>query len=163
MSTADAVDRETAWLAAFDPADGLPALHKDQGGPFDVLQAYLPRTPAARRCQLYVLRRRLAEDRTANVRSMARYAFELRITWPLSSLTGAAEGCQRDLDAAVDLVLKRVGGLLFDKTHGNRFLSVAENPGQISVEFGDPDQSIAAKADLFASITYMADDIETNG
>lgn len=163
MTSADAVAREAAWLTAYNPDDGLPALLKAQGGPFDVVQAYWPRTPAARRTQLYVLRRAITSGRTANVRTMNRYQFVLRIIWPMSSATGSAEDPQQALDDAVELVLQRVGGLFMDKTHGGRFLSVAENPPQSDADFLDPEASIAAKVDLRVDITYWADDFETSG
>lgn len=163
MSSADAVAREAAWLASYDPADGLPALLATQGGPFDVVQAYLPRTPAARRCQLYVTRRRLQEVRTAHVRRMARHDFALRIIWPSSSASGAAEAPQQALDDAVDLVLLRIGGLMLDKTHGGRFLSAAEDPAQVIVDFQDPEPSLRDRADLTCIVSYSADDDETNG
>lgn len=163
MSTADAVARETAWLTAYSPADELPGLTVANGGPFDTVQAYLPRTPVARRRQLYVLRRQLQEVRTAHVRRMARHQFELRIVWPASSPTGSAEDPQQALDAAVELVLQRVGGLMFDKTHGGRFLSVAEDPAEVTVTFSDPEPSLRDRADLLAQVSYSADDIETNG
>lgn len=158
-----AVTREAEWLAAYNPADGLPALLVSQGGPFDVVQAYWPRTPAARRNSLYVLRRHIESGRTANVRTMNRYQFLLRIVWPMSSQSGSAEVAQQSLDSAVQLVLTRVGGLFMDKTHGGRFLSVAENPPQSTVDFADPESTIAAKADLRVDITYWADDFETSG
>lgn len=158
-----AVDREAAWLAAFNPNDGLPGLLRGAGGPFETVQAYWPRTPVGRRNSLYVLRRNIKSARTANVRTMNSYQFVLRIVWPVSSQTGSAEVAQRALDAAVELVLKRVGGLFMDKTHGGRFLSVAENPPQSDGDFLDPEASIAAKADLRCDITYWADDFETSG
>lgn len=163
MSSADAVAREAAWLVEFNPADGLPALHVSQGGPFDVIQAYLPRTPQQRRTQLYVLRRRLQEVRTAHVRRMVRHHFELRIIWPASSPSGATEGPQQSLDEANELVLQRVGGLMLDKTHGGRFLSVAEDPAEVVVDYADPADSIAARADLLCTVSYAADDVEING
>lgn len=162
-STANAVKREAEWLAAYNPADGLPALLKTQGGPFDVVQPYWPRTPAARRNSLYVLRRNIQSVRTANVRSMDRYQFLLRIIWPQSSRTGGAEVVQQALDDAVELVLLRVGGLFMDKTHGGRFLSVAENPPQTDADFLDQEASIAGNVDLRCDITYWADDWETSG
>ncbi|MFI5831086.1 hypothetical protein ACIA6C_28195 [Streptomyces sp. NPDC051578] len=163
MSSADAVARETAWLTSFDPADGLPALLAGQDGPFDVLQAYLPRTPLQRRRQLYVVRRQLQEVRTAHVRRMARHRFALRIVWPASAPSGAAEEPQRALDSAVELVLQRIGGLMLDKTHGGRFLSVAEDPAEVIVEFDDPEPSLRDRADLTCTISYSADDAEING
>jgi hypothetical protein len=82
----------------------------------------------------------------------------LRLYWPQSSPTGQAESVQAAFDAAVDLVVQRVSGLFQDKTHGARFLSVAEDPTSIDVQFADPVQSIQAKAELAATITYQADD-----
>ncbi|MFE3577845.1 hypothetical protein [Streptomyces vinaceus] len=163
MSSADAVAREAAWLTAFDPTDGLPALHASQGGPFDVIQGYLPRTPQQRRTQLYVIRQRLRETRFANVRRMATHHFQLRIVWPASSPSGAAEGPQQALDEAVELVLRRVGGLMLDKTHGGRFLSVAEDPAEVIVDFADPSDSLQSRADLICTVSYAADDAEING
>jgi len=162
-SSATAVTREAEWLAAYNPNDGLSALLRGQGGPFDVVQPYWRRTPGGRQNSLYVLRRRIESGRTANVRTMNRYEFLLRIIWPMSSTTGSAEVAQQALDEAVELVLQRVGGLFMDKTHGGRFLSVAENPPQSDADFTDPEASIAAKADLRVDITYWADDFETSG
>lgn len=163
-SAATAVAREAAWLAAYNPADGLPGLLRAYGGPFDVVQAYWPRTPHARKNCLYVLRRRIESVRTANVRTMNRYPFLLRIVWPLSSRTGSAESVQQSLDDAVQLVQQRVDGLFMDKTHGGRFLSVAENPPQSEVDFQDPETTISGQnPELRAEITYWADDFETSG
>jgi hypothetical protein len=160
-TTADAVDREADWLTT--SGDGLPALLTTAGGPFEIVQAYWRRTPAGRATQLYVIRKALHEERFANVRRMARYQFELRIIWPQSSATGAAEGVQRSLDAAIDLVLQRVGGLPGDKSHGGRFLSVAEHPPEVTVDFADPVRSLDARADLEATVSYWADDTEITG
>ncbi len=161
MTTADAVDRETAWLST--TTDSLPALLAAAGGPFDIVQAYWRRTPQGRAKQLYVIRKTLHEERFANVRRMPRYQFELRIIWPQSSATGAAEDPQRALDAAIDLVLQRVGGFVGDKSHGGRFLSVAEHPPEVTVDFADPVRSMDARADLEATVLYWADDTEITG
>lgn len=158
MSSADAVDREAAWLAAFDATDGLPGLLAAYGGPFDVVQAYLPRTPAQRRRALYVVRSSLRVERFGFNRKINHHTFMLRMSWPQTSQTGDAESVQAAFDAAVDLVVQRISGLFLDKTHGARFLSVAENPADISVDFADPESSIQARADLTAVITYQADD-----
>lgn len=163
MGNANAVTREAEWLAAYNPDDGLPGLLRAYGGPFDVVQAYWPRTPAARRNCLYVMRRNITSGRTANVRTMDRYQFVLRIVWPMTAPTGSAEAAQQALDDAVELVLQRVGGLFMDKTHGGRFLSVAENPPQSDATFDDPAASIASKVDLRVDITYWADDFEISG
>lgn len=160
MSTADAVDREVAWLQT--SGDGLPALLVSAGGPWDNVQAYQPRTPGKRASNLYVLRRGIHEKRFANVRRMPTYEFVLKAVWPLSSGQGIAEADQRAFDAAVDLVLTRIGGLVGDKSHGGRFLSVAENPEYVNVRFADPEQTLGA-SEFHAEITYYADDTEITG
>lgn len=165
MSSADAVDREAAWLASYSAADGLPGLLRAFGGPFDVVQARRPRTPPKRRRCLFVLRRTIVVERFGFNRKINHYGFELQIEWPQTSPSGQAESVQADLDAAVELVIQRINGPLtippngtLDKTHGARFMSVAENPATISVVFADPEQTLQANADLTCSITYQADD-----
>lgn len=158
MSTADAVSREAEWLRDYSAADGLPALLKARGGPFDVVQAYIPRTGGQRQTRLYVTRSSLRVERFGFNRKINHHTFMLRLYWPQSSPTGQAESVQQDFDTAVDLVLQRVSGLFQDKTHGARFLSVAEDPMQIDVAFADPEASIQAKVELTATITYQADD-----
>jgi len=161
VSSADAVDREAAWLAAYDATDGLPGLTKAYGGPFDVVQAYVPRTPAQRKRRLHVTRGQIRAERFGFNRMINHYPFILRLYWPQTSTSGQAESVQRDFDAAVELVLQRINGPLampLDKTHGARFMSVAQDPNDIVVDFADPEQSILAKADLTATITYVADD-----
>lgn len=158
MSTADAVAREAAWLSAYSAADGLPGLLAVNGGPFDVVQAYVPRTGAQRQSRLYVTRTQLRVERFGFNRKINHHSFMLRLYWPQTSPSGQAESVQADFDAAVDLVVQRVSGLVMDKTHGARFLSVAEDPADIDVQFADPEQSIQARAELTATITYQADD-----
>lgn len=160
-NSATAAARESAWLAT--SGDGLPSLLESAGGPFDVVQAYRPRTPRGRAGQLYVLRRAFREDRFANQRRQSHYQFELQIVWPLSNSQGSAEEDQQNLDNAVDLVLQRVGGFTGDKTHGGRFLSVAEVPRFVDVVFTDPAATIPQKAAFEAQITYFADDFEITG
>lgn len=162
MSTADAVARETEWLAIGN--DTLPALLKTAGGPFDVVQAYRPRTPGQRKRSLYVIRRAFREERFANVRKMAHYELGLQINWPISNASGSGEEEQAELDAAVDLVLQRIGGLPFDKTHGGRFRSVAEEPRFVDVAFSDPLEAFEKRAGVFtAELAYWADDFEVTG
>lgn len=160
VSTANACDREVAWLTT--SGDGLPGLLAEVGGPWDLIQAYWPRTPATRQKSIYVMRRGFRDERTANVRRMPTHAFVLKIVWPLSSGSGSAETEQRALDTAVDLLLQRIDGPIFDKTHGQRFLSVAENPRYVDVTFVDPEQTIAPVAALRAEVSYSADDFEIN-
>jgi hypothetical protein len=160
MTTADAVDREVAWLTA--SGDGLPALLTSAGGPFSNVQGYWPRTPGRRNTNLYVMRRGIHQARFANVRTMATHEFALRIVWPMQSGQGKAEDDQRAFDAAVDKVLQRIGGLPGDKSHGGRFLSVAENPAYVTVVFSDPSQTMPPEAEFWCEITYHADDPEIN-
>lgn len=159
MSTADAVQREADWLADFNPADGLPALSTAQGGPFDVVQAYLRRTPPGRTNQLYVTRSHLRVERFGFNRKINHHTFALRIIWPLSSRRGDAESVQQSLDDAVELVLQRITGppgLPADKTHGARFMAVAEDPCVIDVRILP--QSPGPDSAIEALITYTADD-----
>lgn len=157
MSTADAVDRETAWLSTV--GDGLPALLASSGGAWDVVQAYMPRTPATRGNQIYVLRRNVRSHRVSNARRRPLYEFELKLIWPLQSGTGQAEADQRNFDAAVDAILARVVGPLGDKTHGGRFLSAAEVPDLISVRVDDPERTIP-EGRFTATVLYSVDDNE---
>lgn len=159
MSTADAVARETAWLQA--SGDGLPALLVSAGGPFDVVQAYYPRTPSMEQYSLYVLRRRNSNVRFGAQRIMPGHNFHLQVWWPLLAVDGIAEGEQQALDNAVELVLQRVTGTLGNKTHGGRFLSVAENPRTLDVDYTPPEQTIPLGY-LHAEVTYAADDVEIN-
>jgi hypothetical protein len=158
VSTADAVQREADWLRSYSASDGLPGLLKAYGGPFDVVQAYVPRTGAQRQSRLYVTRSALRVERFGFNRRINHHTFMLRLYWPQSSPTGQAESVQQAFDTAVDAVVQRVSGLFQDKTHGARFLSVAEDPMQIDVQFTDPEATIQAKAELTATITYQADD-----
>lgn len=170
MSTADAVAREAGWLAGPAQTAGtqtLPALLKSFGGPFDVVQAYLPRTPATRQTRLYVLRPRIQDTRFAQQRTMDTYDFRLRAFWPIGSGTITAQIAeieQRNFDNAIDLVVARIRGLVADHTHGGAFLSAAEGPPNalIDVQFGDAEQEISAGT-LSATISYSVDDRDQIG
>jgi hypothetical protein len=52
---------------------------------------------------------------------------------------------------------------MLDKTHGGRFLSVAEDPAEVGVDFADPEPSLRDRADLTCVVSYSADDFEING
>lgn len=162
MSTADAVAREAAWLADYNPADGLPGLLTPQGGPFDIVQPYRRRTPPARTNQLYVTRPGFRIKPFGLNRRINHYTFTLRISWPLSSRRGDAESVQQALDDAVDLVVQRVIGPLalpIDRTHGARFMSVAVDAAEIDVRFPQP-TTITPDGVLEALVTYTADDAD---
>lgn len=164
MSTADAVEREANWLTTFNPADGLPALLKSNGGPWDIVQAYWSPSRSARQTRFYLVRGILTEDRFAAPRRMDHYTFTGKLYWPVGATTngpGMWEAEQAAFDAAINLVLARVRGVLYDHTHGGQFLSVAEapDPGRISVHFVDPEAAQGnSPAELRATITYEADD-----
>ena len=159
MSTADPVTREVAWLRS--SGDGLPALLKSAGGPWDAVQGYWPRTPEQRLSAIYVLRPALVDARWANQRKLTTYDFRLKLLWPVGSTTTAAqlwETEQQNLDIAVDLLITRIRGQLGDHTHGGRFLSVAEAPehARITAHFEDPERVTATM--LRAEMSYAADD-----
>ena len=157
----EGVDRETAWLST--SGDGLPALLVSAGGPFDNVQAYWARVPRTQQHSIYVTRSDVQDERTANIRTMIRHSFVLRVVWPVLAGTGHAETEQRNLDAAITLVIKRIRGFTGDKTHGGAFLSVAENPRYVRVTFDPAETTIGPAKEIRASIAYMADDYEING
>jgi hypothetical protein len=157
---ANAVAREVAWLTT--TGDGLPSLLKATGGPWDVIQAYMPRTPATQKTQLYVLRRRWQTDRFGTGRRLPSYHFHLVAYWPIGATTTGtqiAETEQAAFDAALYLLVQRVEGFVSDHSHGGRFLAVGEAPPTtvIEVEYGDPAQAVTSGV-LTATVTYTADD-----
>ena len=164
MSTADAVDREAAWLATV--TDALPALPESAGGPWQVIQAYWPGARfAGQKTGIYAERAQLEDIRHGSQRIRPSYEFRLRLVWPVRQATaGSAEAEQRAMDAAVDLLLQRIRGPLGDKTHGGRFLSVGEDLGKPAptVTWDDPEHTIPATKSLRALVTYHADDFEIN-
>jgi hypothetical protein len=169
--TSDAVTREAAWLA--QSYDSLPALLKSAGGQWDVVQAYWPGDGLARgKCGIYVTRARVDDDHPSPWRYRPRHIFRLKLTWPIAAGTSPAEvepslaeTEQQNFDNAIGDLLVRLRGPQGDKTHGGRFLSVAEVPteGSISVVFDDPEITIRAANQLRATVTYYADDSEFSG
>lgn len=162
----DVLDREAAWLGATPRTDGLPDLTQI----FAVVQARQPRTPTKRSQQLYVLHDpshvALAVQRTTNHRAMQTHHLMLRLIWPIQSGTGKAEDDQANFDAAVQSVVTVVMGLVSDHTHGGRFLSAAEDPTRLTVQFMDPYQALtggsATDRQYEALIRYTVDDFETS-
>lgn len=159
-TTANAVDREATWLAR--SGDGLPALLRAAGGPFDVVSAYLPRTPNQNHTSLYVRRTRISDDRWSNQLKRPRYSFAVRAEWRIGTSAigeGIAEMEQRAFDAAIELVVERIRGTVGDHSHGGLFLAVAEAPAPASIDvtFTDPETTMTART-LRADITYFADD-----
>lgn len=169
MSSADAVQREADWLSGAAITSGttgqtLPALVVAQGGLWDVVQAYVPRTSKTTVNRIYVTRARLQSHRVAMQRVRNSHDFRLKLYWKIGSTTQAvdiAEQEQQALDNAVEDLLLRIRAFRDDHTHGGRFLSVAEADGraEIDVQYGDPEVDIPAGI-LTASVTYSADDPE---
>lgn len=175
ITSADACDREAAWLSLPGTVqDGLPSLLVIDGGPWDVVQAYVPRTPAARKGQVFVTRSEMVLERLAHVRSIFAYDFVLKLRWPLSNGAGNAESDQRAFDVAIHQLCMRIRGIGpnqpggSDKTHNGAFLQVAEGsevahtmPG-VRVHFVDPEQTITSGVDFQATVMYAADDRDFN-
>lgn len=165
-STATAVAREAAWLAA---ADGLPALLSSAGGPFGIVQAYWPGARfAQQKTGLYVDAKLITVVRVSNQRIRNQYEFTLKATWPVKNPTPPiAEGAQQAFANAIELVVERINGFIGDKTHGGAFLSVAENPRLITLTKEDPETMLAQQPGmaqvLRENVVYRADDFEING
>ncbi len=162
-STADAASREAAWLASYNPLDGLPALTTANGGPWDLVQAYDPRTPGKRKNTIYVTRPEYKIERFGNIRQMPHYLFHVKLTYALSNIAGSEEVDQQNFDTACELVLQRILGLQQDKSHGGRFLSVAEKPEFVHFMQDDPVETIPAKVAFTGMFVYYADDFEYFG
>ena len=161
MSTATAVARETAWLQT--TGDSLPALSASAGGPWQVIQAYWPRTPAVNKTGIYVLRPLLDDQRASNQRIRPRYQMRLRLIWPVTvTTTQLLETAQADFNAAIGLLIQRIRGPLGDKTHGSRFLSAGEVPRTVQVVWEDPEVTMAQHKQLRAQAVYYVDDLEVN-
>lgn len=169
VTTADACDREAAFLNL--TTDGLPVLPKPTG-PWDVIQAYIPRTPANMQKQIWVTRADWGIDRLGEQRSMATYAIELRLRWPVtSSGTGAMEVEQRAFDVAINNVVMRVlgtapgfqGGIGMDKTHDGAFLAAAEGAARVRVQVTPADEAWKTTPVVYtARILYSVDDYDFN-
>lgn len=159
-----APDLEAAWLSA--SGDGLPALLTRDGGPWDVIQAYMPRTPHQRQTQIYVLRRKVVTRRLSQQRRITTHHIVLALVWPIGQGTTAeyiAEDEQRAFDAAIDLLVTRIEAYVGDKSHGGRFLSVGEADGNegterahIEVDISDPAETVPGGY-LIANVSYLAD------
>lgn len=168
-TTADACDREAAFLNL--TTDGLPILPASAGGVWDVIQAYIPRTQATMKKQIWVVRPGFEVERLGEQRSMAAYAIELRLRWPVTLGTGNAEVQQRAFDAAINDVVMRVlgtppgfqGGIGMDKTHSGSFLAAAEGSGRVRVEVTSADEAWKVTPVVYtARIVYTVDDYDFN-
>lgn len=169
-TTADACDREAKFLNL--TSDGLPVLPVAAGGKWDLIQAYIPRTPERLQKQIWVTRPDFVIGRSTNQRTMPTYSIELRLRWPVTSTgTGAMEDEQRAFDTAIDDVVMRVlgtppgfqGGVGMDKTHDGGFLSAAENPRHVQVLVTPADEAWKTTPIVYtARILYSADDYEFN-
>jgi hypothetical protein len=172
VSTSDAEAREAAWLAQ---VDALPSLLAVNGGPFEVVQAFWPGAKfAAKKTAIYVQRRRTRVYRFGGQRIRPAYEFQLKLVWPLkSTAAGIAEAEAQNFANAVELLRQRVSGFPGDKTHGGRFLSVAESLeggstgsgsyAYFEVDYLDPEVTIPQGGWLRALAAYPADDPELMG
>lgn len=168
--TATAAAREAAWLCV--TGDSLPSLLSEDGGPWDVIQAYWPGAHFAKdKRGIYVDARPMDDPRVSNARIRPRYTLVLTLMWSLkgqgatpgaSAKSQLAETEQQNLDNAAALLIERIRGFVGDKTHGGRFLSVAENPRTVTYAKQDPETTVAQR-ELRAVVTYKADDYEVNG
>jgi len=160
--TSTAVQREADWLNT--TGDGLPDLKSAGWG---VVQAYWPGNRfATQKPGIYVLRRHLDDNHPMAQRYRPQYQITLKVVWPIRVGTpNIAEKEQQAFDTAIGYLLQRIRGPVGDKTHGGRFLSVAEIPeqGSVSVVWDDPELTIEAAKELRATVTYYADDIEFTG
>jgi hypothetical protein len=163
--------REAAWLQTAN--DSLPSLLAADGGPWDIVQAYWPGAHFAKdKHGIYVDAKPADDLRVSNQRIRPRYTFVLSLTWSIKA-QGATAGTsgkaliaeteQQNLDNAAALLIERIRGPLGDKTHGGRFLSVAENPRTVTYAKEDPAVTIPQSRSLVATVTYKADDYEVNG
>jgi hypothetical protein len=160
--TSTAVAREAAWLAISN--DTLPDL---SAAGWEVIQAYWPGARwASQKPGIYVTRRMTNDDHPNAQRYRPQYTFTLKLHWPVRNPTPPiAETEQQAFDTAIGYLLMRIRGLPEDKTHGGRFLTVAEVPGTTgaSVDYEDPALTIAADKELRATVSYRADEIEFYG
>jgi hypothetical protein len=169
--SATAAAREAAWLQTAN--DSLPSLLTEDGGPWDVIQAYWPGAHFAKdKRGIYVDARPVDDLRVSNQRVRPRYTLVLTLTWSLkgqgatpgaSAKSQLAETEQQNLDNAAALLIERIRGPLGDKSHGGRFLSVAENPRTVTYAKEDAAVTIPQHRALLGSVTYKADDYEVNG
>lgn len=168
-TTADAVQREADWLSTAN--DGLPNLLVAAGGRWDFVNAYWRRTPPQRSRVVWVNKGHMTIRRHAHVRKIIAYHFELELWWPMANQTGSAETDQAEFDLAINDVVMRVSGFGYtpstvaDKTHGGRFLSVAETEfSGDSIEVATPPSiaTLPVGVGFQATVTYAADDYEFN-
>lgn len=165
MGTDSAVARETAWLVT--AGDSLPSLLAVNGGPWVVIAAYWQgaqtRTQAP---AIYVTRGKAEQIRVGNQRIRPRYPMRLELCWPVLAISPGGSSIaaqeQQALDNAVELLRQRVTGPLGDKSHGGRFLSVAEVKGApgFEVTFEPAAETIRAAKEIRGLATYSIDDYE---
>lgn len=133
MSYATLLDAEAEWFGADLSTEGLPALTKARGGPFDIVTPHVRRL-AQVRAQLYLNHGTTRQGRGA--KDMARLDHEV-IAIVLMAATGAGTREHTDQEAvevAVAAVVARVLGPEGDVGHGRRWFRV----GPLSVEPASP-------------------------
>ena len=95
-----------------DAGDSLPSLQSEDGGPWDIVQAYWPGAHFAKdKPGLYVDALKVDDPRVSNARVRPQYQITLTLTWPVKGrgATAGASGTaripeteQQNLDGAKD-------------------------------------------------------------
>ncbi len=127
------LDVEAEWHGLDLSADGVPALEKTAGGPFDIVTPHLRRLSQARR-QLFLTH---GNDRDVpSSKSTRRTEHEVLalVLWPAAGAGARAHEDQAVLGEAVAAVVARVHGPAGDIGHGNRWFRT----GPTSVEPAGP-------------------------
>lgn len=133
MSYATVLETEAEWFLLDLYSQGVPHLHRDDGGPFDIVTPHVRRL-AQRRAQLYLNHGPTREAKGA--KDSVRLDHEV-IAIVLIAATGAGSREHVDqaaVDAAVARVVARVVGPTGDVGHGGRWFRV----GPVSVDPASP-------------------------
>lgn len=165
---ATAVTREANWFTNDPPVGGsfnaAPPLQSANGGPFTIVQAYLPAVDMEARA-LYIYRP--AGGSVVRVGAggvmTVQHDFVALIEWPYlgGNAAGSMEAELQALDAALGAVVARIVGPLGDKSHGGQFASVGEGDSgtNFRFEFEQDPYDVALRGGPFrVRIRYTADD-----
>lgn len=168
MGWGDAVQRETDWLTDITTV-GLPVLLASEGGAWDLVLPYGRANGTVSPARVLFISRVSGTDArfTIGAQRIQAHQFLVSAEWPVR----ASSNPQADLaafDAAIETVLIRIRGLVGDKTHGSRFLSVAEGheatggqtsaPARIDIDIDAPALAIA-NSKVTARISHVAVDL----
>lgn len=123
VSYATLLAAEAEWFSADMSAEGLPALTKDQGGPFDIVTPHVRRLSQVR-LQLYLGHGPTSQGRGS--KTLVRLDHQvLAIVLVAAAGAGTREHVdQATVESAVSKVVARVIGPPGDVGHGGRWFSV---------------------------------------